>query len=444
MRLTQFYKKMQRWVLFTTFLLPLYAVAMEDVVAQQARALMQSGDYVGAYKLLEPLEEVHAGESDFDYLLGVAGVESGNVTRGVFALERVLATGPNHTDARTEMAKAHFKLGEVESSKLEFQNVLDQKPSQEVTSAIARYVTAIDKSLGLTTTFGGFLGFGLGYDSNVNSASSDSNIFIPTFGVLVPNTSPETSDGFKSISGGLSIRHPVSQAVSVFASVSGNSKFNNSETTFDTSYLDINAGLQYKRFIDTVTFSAQDSRFDVDSEAYRRTYGVTLQWQRNFDDRNQGSLFAQATRLDYAGNAIRDVERLILGAGWAHVFAGDKSPVLFTNAYFGRENARDSQADFLDHHLWGLRLGGQLSMTTKLIPYVSMSYEQREYQAQDPIFLVDKEDKQYEVALGLRYMPARDWVIKPELSYLKNDSNTVINAFDRTMFSVSVRKDFHW
>ncbi|HNZ57047.1 MAG TPA: tetratricopeptide repeat protein, partial [Methylophilaceae bacterium] len=156
MRLTQFYKKMQRWVLFTTFLLPLYAVAMEDVVAQQARALMQSGDYVGAYKLLEPLEEVHAGESDFDYLLGVAGVESGNVTRGVFALERVLATEPNHTDARTEMAKAHFKLGEVESSKLEFQNVLDQKPSQEVTSAIARYVTAIDKSLGLTTTFGGF------------------------------------------------------------------------------------------------------------------------------------------------------------------------------------------------------------------------------------------------------------------------------------------------
>ncbi len=444
MRFHQFNKKVQQWALCAAFLMPLCAAAMEDVVAEQARALMQSGDFVGAYKLLEPLENTHAGEVDFDYLLGVAGVESGNVTRGVFALERVLATQPNHTEARTEMAKAHFKLGEIESSKLEFQNVLDQKPTQEVTNAITRYVTAIDKSLGLTTTFGGFIGFGVGYDSNVNSASSDNNIFIPTFGVLVANSSPEEADGFKSISGGLSVRHPINQTVSVFGSISGNSKLNNTETTFDTSSLDINAGLQIKRFIDTFTLAAQDSRFDVDSDAYRRAYGVTAQWQRDFDDRNQGSLFAQATRLDYAGNAIRDADRWILGAGWAHVFSGDKSPVLFTNAYFGRENARDNQADFLDQHLWGLRLGGQLSMTTKLIGYVSTSYEARHHQDKDPIFLVDKEDKQYEIALGLRYLPARDWVIKPELTFLKNDSNIVLNDFDRYMFSINVRKDFHW
>jgi tetratricopeptide (TPR) repeat protein len=130
MQFLQCNKKIQQWALCAAFLMPLCAAAMEDVVAEQARALMQSGDFVGAYKLLEPLENTHAGEVDFDYLLGVAGVESGNVTRGVFALERVLATQPNHTEARTEMAKAHFKLGEIESSKLEFQNVLDQKPTQ--------------------------------------------------------------------------------------------------------------------------------------------------------------------------------------------------------------------------------------------------------------------------------------------------------------------------
>ena len=85
-----------------------------------------------------------------------------------------------------------------------------------------------------------------------------------------------------------------------------------------------------------------------------------------------------------------------------------------------------------------------MSFTTKLIAYASTSYERRIYQAKDPAFLVDKEDKQYEVSLGLRYMPARDWLIKPELSYLKNDSNIVINDFDRYMLSINVRKDFHW
>ena len=437
-------KNLFKYGLISIFLMTSLLAFADDVVIQKAQGLMQSGDYKAAYQLLEPLETESAGDVEYDYLFGVAGVESGNVTRGVFALERVLATQPEHSEARTEMAKAHFKLGEIEASKAEFQNLLDQKPTQEVTNAIERYITAIDKSQGLTTTFGGFLGFGLGYDSNVNSATSDNNIFVPTFGVLVSNTSPEQSDNFMNFSGGLSVRHPLNKVVSAFASVSGGSKINGSETPFDTSNIDFNAGLQIKKNIDIYTISAQDGRFDVNGESYRRAYGLTGQWQRNVDDKNQGSLYLQASRLDYAGNESRNAERFVLGAGWAHVFAGDKSPVMFLNGYTGKENARASQSDFLDHHLWGLRVGGQMSFTTKLIAYASTSYERRIYQAKDPAFLVDKEDKQYEVSLGLRYMPARDWLIKPELSYLKNDSNIVINDFDRYMLSINVRKDFHW
>ena len=74
----------------------------------------------------------------------------------------------------------------------------------------------------------------------------------------------------------------------------------------------------------------------------------------------------------------------------------------------------------------------------------SLAAELRDNDEADPIFLKKRKDKQYDASLGLNFIPARDWVIKPQLSYTKNESNIDLNGFDRTIISVSVRKDFSW
>ena len=91
---------------------------------QEAGAHLRKNEFSAAYQLLELLEADRAGDVDYDYLLGVAAVESGNSTRCAFALERVLAINPNHKDARAEMAKVHYLLGEGDAAKDEFNNVL--------------------------------------------------------------------------------------------------------------------------------------------------------------------------------------------------------------------------------------------------------------------------------------------------------------------------------
>ena len=79
------------------------ACAVQDAVTDEANKLIGKRDFTAAYLLLEPLESERAGDIDYDYLLGVAAVESGNITRGAFALERVLALDPAHQDARAEI-----------------------------------------------------------------------------------------------------------------------------------------------------------------------------------------------------------------------------------------------------------------------------------------------------------------------------------------------------
>src|SRR5829696_2039676 len=73
-------------------------------VLGQAEALVRSGQAEQAWQLLAPLEPQYAGRPDFDYLLGVAALESGRPNRATFVLERVITTNPGHLAARLEMA----------------------------------------------------------------------------------------------------------------------------------------------------------------------------------------------------------------------------------------------------------------------------------------------------------------------------------------------------
>ncbi len=434
-------------VVFSTFSFSTLAFAVKDGVVIDAEALILKGDFNAAYQLLEPLEADRAGDVDYDYVFGVAAVESNNATRGAFALERVLAINPNHNEARAEMAKAHFMLSETEASKIEFNNVLQQNPDAETKKTVEKLLTAIQKIEGTTTTFGAYLDFGLGWDSNVSSAPSIASIGVPAFGgllVQLDNSARAQSDNFMNLAAGISVRHPFTNQLAAFGSVSGTSRINGSETAFDNSVLDFNAGLQYRQNQHNFAVALQDNHFDLDSEAFRHAYGGSAQWLYNIDAYNQAGAYAQYSRLKYNGNTFRNADRTILGINAGHVFQSDWNPVIYGSIYGGREDACDPLANFLSQDIAGLRAGGQLSFSNKWQLLTSFSFEQRNNDENDPAFLKKRIDRQYDATLGLNFIPARDWSIRPQVSYTKTDSNIGLNSFDRKIISINVRKDFSW
>ncbi len=422
------------------------ALAAQDSVLAEANKLILKRDFNAAYQLLEPLEAERAGDTDYDYLFGVAGVESGNTSRGAFALERVLALDPSNKDARAEMAKAHFILGEIDASKAEFNNVLKQAPDVQTKKTIDKLLNAIDKIEGTTTTFGAYLEGGLGYDSNVSSAPGLNSVSVPLFGGALLDLGgggKEKSDTFNNLAGGVSVRHPFNLQLSAFGSAAVNDKKNLSEE-FDTRTYDVNAGLQYKHAQSTYSIAFQNNHFYLDGDAFRRAYGATVQWLHNIDERNQAGLFMQYSRLNFVDNSIRNADRTIFGVNAGHIFKAKFTPVLFASLYGGKEDVLDSDFEFLDQHLTGLRLGGQLSFNTQWQAFGSLAAEYRNNDETDPIFFKKRKDKQYDVSFGLNFIPAQTWLVKPQFSYSKNESNIELNGFERSILSVNVRKDFSW
>jgi outer membrane protein len=352
-------------LLAASFSMP--AVAEMDSVLQQADALIRKGDFEAAYNLLEPLEDKRAGDIDYDYLFGIAGVEGSHPTRGAFALERVLATNPNHKDARAEMAKAHFILGEKDAAKAEFNNVLNQKPDEKTKEAVNKFLSAIEKIEGTRTTYGAYLEFGLGWDSNVSSAPNVKSVTIgtgvPNFGgLIVPlnKDAREQSDHFMHMSGGLSFRKPFNEQISAFGSVSGTQRINGSKTTFDNSTLDFNGGLQLQLDTASLSVGLQDSHFDLDDKPFRHAYGVSAQALFNINAYNQAGIYGQYSRLNYA-TKDSDADRFIIGINGAHVFQGDLKPILFASIYGGSEKARRSGNADRSQDILGARAGGQLN-----------------------------------------------------------------------------------
>lgn len=428
------------------------SVYAEDALSTQevlnnADMLVRAGDYQSAYQLLLPLERKLAGNLEYDLLLGAAAVESTHYSQGMFALERVLAVDPDNQVARAKAAKAHFYLGEVESSKTEFNHILSQNPSEETARAIEKYLSAIDKAMGLATTFNAFLEAGAGYDSNVNSATNASSIAVPIFGgnsFSISDEARKQSTGFFDLSGGAGFRVPATSSLAYLGNFQFTKKINQQHQEFETGAIDLNLGIQFKHDNSIYTVAIQDGSFYVDDSKFRNAYGVTAQWQNNINPYNQAGLYGQYSRLEYMDSAVRDANRYVLGTNYAHAFQTAYNPIVYLGAYVGREDATRSGTQFLDQNIYGLKAGGQLVVTPSWLVYASVGYESRNYQADDLAFLEKRQDDQYDLSLGLNYVPAHYWTIKPQISLIKNESNIDLYGFERAMMSVNIRREFNW
>lgn len=421
------------------------ASATEDMLAQASR-LLQDRKAKEAYVLLAPYQSERAGEPDYDYLLGMAALDNGKPNEAIFALERVLAVKPDHLQARAEIARAFLATGEIAASKQEFETVQQQNPPQEVSASIQKYLDIIETTKsGKKTTLRSYVEVSYGNDSNVNSATSSREVAIPFFGGAITTLDPngvKTHDDFSSIAAGFNFRRLLSPEWSLIGGANANKRMNNTKDIFDTASLDGSLGLNLTRGEDNYSAVLQAQGFAVDNHRYREASGMTAQWQRNLNNSSQASLYVQHIYLSYPYQTMRDADRDIAGGAFARSLAGTYTPTVYIGGYGGEEKQRSADRPYLGFELYGIRAGGEMKLNPWTTLHGSASVEDRRYRGQDPLFLTARKDTQSDVRLAVSHIPAPQWTITPSLSYTHNQSNIIIDKYDRTAFSVSARRDF--
>jgi hypothetical protein len=155
-------------------------------------------------------------------------------------------------------------------------------------------------------------------------------------------------------------------------------------------------------------------------------------------------VFLQAAELVYPQDRVRDADRYVGGVGLIPAAFGKRLSYLppLAVAYYGEEREQDPSVPHLGHQLWGGRVSDLHFFSTRLQTFASLSYEDRKYGGPDPLFLVERHDRQWDLSAGAYYRLDGSWFLLPALTYTEAKSNIEVFKYRRTATSLSVRCAF--
>jgi hypothetical protein len=431
-----------------------------EKLLQDAARLVKNGNPAEAYALLEPLEFDHAGEVRFDYLIGIAALDSGIPDKATMAFERVLAVNPNHAAARLDMARAYYQLGDFPRARTEFTIALNQNPSATLLANIQKYLDAIDaQQAGKRTRFSAYVEGGLGRDSNINISTSQSQLFVDAFATVVQlnPSNVKMADNYYALAAGGKINHELNAHWGLFAGGGLRKRNNNTHAEFNSINTDVRGGVVYAAKADRLNVSLVGGQYDLDGARNSDIVGFKGEWRHVLSPSNQLNAFAQAVKYRYADPLLQpnDVNQQALGLGWLHVLADGKA-TLSGSTHYGTEkdvapiitvpgigviNPSGGRNDGA-RHFGGLRVGGQTAYGEKTTLFASASMQPSDYDKVNYLFLRKRKDRLYDLKLGADWHWDKLWTLRPQLSYYRNDSNIDIYSYDRTDVSLTVRRDF--
>ncbi len=415
-----------------------------DALVRNALALLDKGQAKEAFDLLEPQETPRAGDPDFDTVLGIAANETGQFTRAVFALERVLSVQPENSRARAELGRALFSVGDMQASRRVLQETKQGNIPVEAAATIDQLLQAIDRNEeAARSSVSSHIEFGLGNDSNINAGPGNANVAVPAFGGLIftlNNAGLKTADSYGTLGAGVNGRYVVDPRWSVIGGLSVNGRGHFKQHVYDSLQIDANAGASYRYEKHEFAGALQLGTYGVNGATARNQYGVVGEWTYRIDGLRRWSSYLQWGQLKYPGQSARDADRTVIGTSYAHSFRDGF--LAFGGGYLGYEKQKNSAFPQFGHDLFGLRGGLQKELGPNLASFATLSFEDRKYKGIDPLFLVNRHDEQFTLNLGLNWVPGKFWRVTPQISYTSVKSNIVISDYKRTTISVTLRRDF--
>jgi hypothetical protein len=420
-----------------------------------AEELIKQGKPADAYNLLEPYEFEHSGEERFDYLIGIAALDSGRADKATLAFERVLTVNPDSAAARLDMARAYYQLGDMPRAKTEFTIALKQNPSPLARANIEKYLGDIELRGDIKATrISGYVAGTIGHDSNVNNATDQTQIFvnqIPATIALDPN-SVAASDNYYVAAAGGEITHVLNNRWGVYGGADVLQRGNHTQKGFDSQNLVARFGTTFRSDVNQMRIGLTDGRYSLGGLHNSDTAGLNAEWNHAYSPSNQLKVFGQYMQYRYIDVTMQtnDFDQQAIGLGWQHVVADGRT--LFSGSlYYGNETdvskivttslpsggRADGRKSFS-----GLRIGVQKTCDNGVAWFANAGEQIGDYNKINYYFQRQRSDRQYDLTVGANWRWNKLWTLRPQLNYSRNDSNIIIYGYEKRDYSLTIRRDF--
>lgn len=410
--------------------------ASDDLRAllERAEARIANEQAEEAFALLSAVQTEHAGNPYFDYLLGVAALDSGRHSEAIFSLRRSIAVEPRYAGARMELARAYFESNNPELARPLFVALLDENPPPGVLDIIRQYISMIDApSAAPRSRMRGYLESLAGYDSNANGSTADQQFL----GFTLSPQNLETESPFLEVGAGFEVLVPTSQQFAWIASGRLGHRANSDASFVNSTLLSGFGGGTWQRgvFFGRAGLDAYGSTRDGDAnEAYGgadlmlgRRLGAD--WDVTLGLRGGASRFADELE-------VLDVNRFLYSLGASRRF----SPMsrLGLQLIGGKDNERQAGSPYGNTKA-GARLSFDASTGGASFLHAALGTLTSDY---DGLFFgLPREDTQVTVMLGVEFRDVwtEGLTLMPTYRYVDNDSDVALYKYDRTEIGLLLR-----
>lgn len=419
---------------------PVRAQAALDLLEMEA--LIRSGQAETAYARMRPYEFERAGDPRYDYLLGLAALESGAPDQATLAFERVLAVNPDMLGARLDMARAYFELGNDDLARAELAELQQMNPPPEAQQVISRYLSAIaarnsDDSKHL------FAEFTIGHDSNINSAVGSSDLFVDALDatVTLDSDSVETGAGFFQLRLVGEAIHRLNKRAALFGGVELKTRSYDAEGDFNNKQGVVVGGVRYTFGDNTATAGVSYTASSLDGRSYRDVWGVNTGLSHKVNEQNTINVFAQFNQIRYEeeDDQSNDSDLLMVGAGWTTALDKEGETLLSTSVFAGKDDDQEGRIDG-NREIIGVRVAAQHQLDDTKTLYGALGLQEHRYDLTNGLFLEKRKDTQFNSVLGMNWQYSRAWSVKPEIGYNKSSSNLDLYDYDQTEVGITVRR----
>ena len=432
------------------------ALANPEVI-ENARRLLNQGNPKQAYVELIKHEAELAGNIDYDYLLGVASLDSGKIDDAIVAFERVLAINPNHAGAQMDLARTYFMAGSYDLAEAAFKQLADSNPPAIAKQTINRYLEAIENRKRQTTAgWSGYAELGIGYDSNITGVPSDFGAAAQqSFGIIgieATGNSVQYKAAFGNASGALEYHLPLSRGWSLFAGGEGRFRGYDGESSFNSVTAEGRAGGAFNDGPVQWRFLGSYQGFNQEGEAPgepkptndRRTANAQGEWKYQYDSRSQVGAGLNYTEVRFPTNAVEDFDQVMVSASWLRSFETKGVPLVYLGAFITDDKAVNKLDDGVtdkSKNLAGLRSYVQYSLSPTLNVFNGLGFVYRKdkdsYARATEVEI--GRDKFIEFLIGVNWQFRKACAVRTQYVYTKNNSNISIYDFDRNEVSTAVR-----
>ena len=438
--------------------LPLAALA-DPAALDRARAALAGGNAKQAYSELIVLQDQLTGQPEYDYLLGVASLDSGRIDEAIIAFERVLALIPNHAGAQMDIARAYYGAGSYDLAEAAFQKLRAANPPPAAQQAIGRYLDAIQQRKHQTQAGWSVYGeLGLGYDSNITGVPVDfgsaAQQSFNLVGIEPTGNSIKRKAAFMQGAAGAEYSRPLSRGWSVFGGGEAKGRAYRRESDFNSVSGEVRLGSalnsgqnQWRTTASYLHFNQEgDAPGDPKPTNDRRMGGLGLDFRHALDTKRQLGLAVQVNAVRFPENEIEDFDQVFVSGSWLKSFERPGVPLLYMTAFASHDRARNKFADGLttkSKNLGGLRSYFQYSLAPKvqLFNGLGLIHRRDSDEFARSTQLAKGRDTYGEISLGVAWQFREACALRLQYAFSKNNSNIDIYDFNRHEISSMIRCD---